>query len=120
MNNIDLFETVLFRCGVDHDIPTPARDLTPLCRDPDNDTVGGKTFTDHSRTVMVVDGDFKLLWGKDPYGNAAYELYDRTTQIDDAENLWDHPGYVEERADLLEMLDDVETALAENPSEMFA
>lgn len=119
VNNIDLFETVLSRCGIDHAVPTPARDLTPLCRDPDGDAVGGRTFTEHSRTVMIVDGDYKLLRGQDPYDKPAYEMYDRTTPVDDVDNLWDHPDYVTERADLLELLDDVETALEENPSEVF-
>jgi len=49
----------------------------------------------------------------------AYEMYDRTTPVDDVDNLWDHPEYVTERADLLELLEDVKTALDENPSEAF-
>lgn len=118
VNNMDLFATVLDRCGVDYDVPTPARSLAPLCRDPNDPDVDipDRTFVDQGNGEMVVEGDFKILRGEDPHGNTAYEMYDRSSRPDDAENLWDHPDYVEERAELIETLETVETALDENPA----
>lgn len=119
VNTLDLFETVLSRCGVDHEIPSPSRDLTPLCRDPASANGDSLTFVDHNSSVMVVDGDDKLIRGTDPFGDPAYELYDRTSRPDDAENRWDHPEYTTERATLLEQLKEIETALEKNPAEAF-
>lgn len=68
VNNLDLYATVLDRCGADHDVPTSARILAPLYRNPDDANDDDLIYAELDSSVMVVDGDYKPIPDEDSCG----------------------------------------------------
>lgn len=96
VNNMDLFDTILERCGVEYDGPSHARSLVPLFENPKRTDWENETYSElHSRGgwSMLIQDDYKLLRAKSPEGDWVHELYDLTTSPRDAGNLWDDPEY---------------------------
>jgi arylsulfatase A-like enzyme len=105
VNNLDLYETVLERAGVEAP-ETSSRSLTPLLENPATDDWVDETYSDIGHTEMVVQGDYKLIVGDDIDGETGYELYDRHERPYDGTNLWEHPDHVERQRDLLDALEE--------------
>jgi hypothetical protein len=113
VNNLDLFETVLERAGVDCGYDTASRSLCGLLDDPATAEWSDVAYAELGNERMLADDEYKLI-RREEDGDELYELYDRGERPYDAENRWGRPGYREKQRELVERLDAHAASLADN------
>jgi arylsulfatase A-like enzyme len=104
INNLDLFETVLDYCDVDHGVETVSRSFVPLLEEPDSEDWIDQTYAEFGDQAMFVDGDYKLYRGD----TGVQELYDRTERPRDDTNLWERSEYSDVQSRLFQGLEQFE------------
>jgi arylsulfatase A-like enzyme len=107
LNTVDLHDTILEYCGVDHGEETASRSFLPLLEDPETDDWTDRTYSEFGDSAMVVDGEYKLYRGRD----GDFELYDRHDRPRDGENLWEHGEYGDVQDRLFDRLETFENDL---------
>jgi len=111
VSTIDLYPTLLERCGVPVPEGIDAESFLPLVERPGREDWDDETYAECGSGDCLVRDGYKLIRRELSGGATAHELYDVTTTPTDAEDLWEDPDYADRRETLRDRLEERSAAI---------